>query len=308
MLQDIPQSIIDAINAKVNTSGEYAPEVPANLVGAGLIQKPTTLTGKGYDECQALGAYPKRPLSYSSLKCFIEHPLFYLDYFQKEKTTTDAMILGSVFEWLLLNENLDNHIEFVLENKPDKEGTYATKANKAYRDAIQKQNKKIVTQDIYDKALAMKKVVSEHCTLIQDIQKNKTDWAYQEKRTATACLLDLVAISDFYSAETKTVIDIKTIADLEKVDRQFVDFYYWVQAAIISYTHDTDEVLFLFVETTTPYRFQTYSIHGETLEYYKSLVARFLKKFRKCLQEGFCKYDNEVYELEPSSWFRKRYK
>lgn len=113
-----------------------AAENPVRRVAAAV--RPAATMEKGIAQLRAIaeqcprGNYANgRPMSYSSLKEFKKHPLYYLKYVQQAETPpTENQILGQIFENLLVRGVLpDNIVDADFRPVPDKDFRAAANAD-----------------------------------------------------------------------------------------------------------------------------------------------------------------------------------
>lgn len=267
--------------------------------------------------------YPQRALSYSSIKGFYLNPVHYFDYIAAERTDSDAMKLGKVFEAILFNQFRDLFILYNLPN-PDKDLRDGTNKNyvnslnlqiadehnsramlRAAKENITlekarmlEQKKEVVSQQIFNKAIEMAESCNNHPFVSKMMNSLpifgsiKTDEIIGIKMTARPDAL-------FTDENGLHGIDIKTIDSIAdfyyRLFGRRSDYQYWIQAAIYCTLYNFNRFSFVVTQSKKPYLTAVYTFTEEKIKHLKDkLICDVLIPFKQCLDNGFINDDYDV--------------
>lgn len=219
--------------------------------------------------------YLKLPrLSSSALKDFMQAPSYYKYRKSAPMKETDAMKLGTmVHTWML--ENHKFHKEYMSMPKIDKR----TKAGKELFAEY--------TENANGRVLMDEDVIKKFTTLP----------VYNDTRNEVTILFEVEGIkckARFDCLRPNHVIeDVKTIADIFKIDRQFASLKYYIQAGFYAQAyHEAFEVwpkqfLFTFISTGDYFEKVTREISFEYLEHGRLEAIKNVKRFRQCVEDDY---------------------
>jgi exodeoxyribonuclease VIII len=222
----------------------------------------------------------ERPLSFSSIKEFAKSPRHYLDYISKERTPpTDAMKLGSMVHCMILTPYLFNE-QFAVAPDINK------RTNAGKEEWIQFANlhagKTIVNNEDYEHA--RKLVDGVLCNdLIYDTVMSCTSFEREWRME-----VDGLPYRGFFDGESDDyILEVKTITDghPKAVMSDFIKRKYHMQAGIYNQVSGK-KVLYLIVETSSPYL--SYLAYADTryVDLGKKDVSELNNRFHKCLESG----------------------
>jgi hypothetical protein len=221
---------------------------------------------RGYDAINA-----------SLLKAILGHSYF------KAKTPlkrTPAMKLGTDIHCAILEPDVwANKYVRMSENI-----NLRTKAGKEERDAIEAEGKFGLKADEYD--------------MIQEIAlqtlsyKEVLKYFHEDTETEISMTfemdeypgLEMKGQIDLYDPRTKTLVDLKTTADVMKAERQFRDLHYnlqlrFYQRACEANGRPVDEVKVLFVETAAPHTPALFTLSPSLLHMADADIAKALAQY-----------------------------
>lgn len=221
----------------------------------------------------------ERPLSYSSLKEFAKSPRHYLDYLNRKKETTPAMLFGSMVHCLLL-EPEKFHNDFAVMGSVDRR----TKDGKeAYAKFVEEAvGKDVVMENDYNDAKALADNVLSNPKLKQYI-----DNCHQREHEFRVGMWGLPIRGFFDGVADDYILEIKTTQDATP-DTLIKDFYnrqYHLQAGIYNLV-SSKPIKYLIIETKAPYDSYIANASTEYIEKGQKLLSSVLDKFDKCMNEN----------------------
>lgn len=224
-----------------------------------------------------------RRLSYSSLKQLKKSPKHFAEYLLSNVEPTRSMIIGSVFDCLVLTpENFEK--EYAVIPTVDRR----TKDGKIIYETwvAENKDKTHITVDQYETARCMKlslmsnEIGSQIINLEGTVQK-KLLWSH--KKTG----LNFVGYADKYCKEC--IIDLKSCADAspEAFERNAFKLGYPLQAACyLSATNSIYKRPFIYVcvENKEPYAVAVYQSSRDFIEYGLHEYERLVHRLKDCIQ------------------------
>lgn len=222
-----------------------------------------------FDEYLAL-----QRLSSSALKDFIQAPAYYKWRKQNPMKETDAMKLGTMIHtWIL--ENHKFHKEYMPMPKIDKR----TKAGKElFAEYTDKANGRILMDE---------EIIQKYTKLpVYNDTRNEVTILFEIEGVKCKARFDVMR-------ENHIIEDIKSIADIFKVDRQFANLKYYIQAGFYSQAYFEafgvwpKQFLFTFVSTGDYFDKVTREISFEYLEHGRLEALKYVKRFRQCVEDNY---------------------
>ena len=221
----------------------------------------------------------ERPLSYSSLKEFAKSPRHYLDYLNRKKETTPAMLFGSMVHCLLLEpEKFEK--DFAVMGSVDRR----TKDGKeAYAKFVEETaGREVVMQNDYNDAKALADNVLSNPKIKQYI-----DNCHQREHEFRVGMWGLPIRGFFDGVADDYILEIKTTQDATP-DTLIKDFYnrqYHLQAGIYNLV-SSKPIKYLIIETKAPYDSYIANTSTDYIEKGQKLLSSVLEKFDKCMNEN----------------------
>ena len=219
----------------------------------------------------------ERPLSYSSLKEFAKSPKHYLDYLNRTRETTPAMLFGSMIHCLLL-EPFKFDEQFAVIGNVDRR---TTEGKKAYADFLDKAaGKDVVSESDYNEA---KNIVNNAMTN-QDIASavNGCHSFEQEFRTE---IFELPVRGFFDGVADDYILEVKTTNDAtpKTIINDFYNRFYHMQAGL--YNHVSQKpIKYLIIETKAPYDSYLASPSDDYIENGKNSLFDNIEAFKYCME------------------------
>ena len=230
----------------------------------------------------------ERPLSYSSLKQFAISPAHYINYLNKEREETPALIFGSALHCALLQEDKFKD-EFVISPKFDMRKTADKEAYAKFQE--QADGKKILPEDVYSEVFNLVNLVKENPEFVTIISDAVSVELREEKELFG---LPFVFIKDIQT--TNMIVDIKTVQSAAPSDlnKDFFNYDYPLQAAIYG-----DNFHFYVVEKNQPYYNGLIGVDSDWFDYGNSKLERLCIAFNYALEhpESFTKSYDFWYKL-----------
>lgn len=234
----------------------------------------------------------RRPLSYSSLKAFRKSPKHYLEYLVKAFVPSDAMLLGSITEKLLLYSEQEFNSEYLVyelgASKASKEG------KQQYNSLIEQAsltNVTLVPKELYLTAIKMVESLLNYEELkpyLANIRRRRTALKWIDPSSKLPC----IGYTDWESKIDRDVIicDLKTTqdADPETFNKTAFNFDYHVQVGsyLEGYKHTRfsfPSFLFVVVESKEPYNVSLMYVDNKMEKYCRDEFLGSLKAFRYCM-------------------------
>jgi PDDEXK-like domain of unknown function (DUF3799) len=221
----------------------------------------------------------ERPLSYSSIKEFAKSPRHFMNYRNKPKETTPALIYGQALHCMLLEpQEFDNN--FVVITKLD----MRTKDGKeAYaRLEAESVGKTMIQADLHNELFSLTQYISSNPEFEVLMEGAQTE---VEERTEIYGL-PFVTIKDIVKANG--VIDIKSVQSghIDTLNKDFFNYQYHIQAAI--YTQEGQTFSFYVIEKSEPYYHGLVRVADDFIKYGKRELERLCVGFNYCLEHPEC--------------------
>lgn len=255
----------------------------------------------------------KRGLSYSSAKEFYKSPIDYMMYLNKEYEQTDAMILGSCLDCLLLTpDNFEN--DFIIIDKIDRR----SKAGKEYfaqqQTLAKEQKKTLLPRLIYATAILMKQSLEandqvmallNNCTETQ----KRLEWNYKGIRNVGY----LDGVGEIFG--NKFIFDLKTTQDAspQAWSKTITKWNYDLQLAMYRIGWERNyfefpELWHIVIESKPPYKCNTFKIGDSVLEIGTTIYDRIIKNFKYCMEHdlwnsGYEFWQDPVETIELPTWY-----
>ena len=236
-----------------------------------------------------------RPLSYSSLKEFRKSPKHYLEYLTKPRITTDAMLLGSITEVLLLYSKAEFEAQYVVYTL---ENSLRSNAGKAEMDALQTaaraNNKVLVTKETYDLAVMISEGLKAYPDLkpfLDNIVRKRLRLSWKDKSTD----LPIIGYTDWDAkiGGQLFICDLKVTKDAEPEAfmRSAYNYDYTIQVG--SYLegykntrYQFPEFVYVAAESVPPYNVSILVADNDFKEYARNEFLGTLKAFRYCMNNN----------------------
>lgn len=275
--------------------------VPATVKPASYMDKGLSQLKAIADKCPRGNYATGRPMSYSSLKEFRKHPLYYVNYVQSIETApTKSQILGLIYENLLVRGCLPDKI-VCADSRPIPDKDFRAKANAEWKTEMEQKGLTVVDAETIQTARDMANIVSA-CDFVRNRLGNFESCQYQAKGLKTICNIDITSVADVLIPWC--VVELKTTNNLATFGRQFYDDYsYWLQC-VIQHVVFEKPVYVIAVQSEPPHLFGIYAITDEQLSEWKRRLGSLLRQFRSSLRHGF-RQDESILELEPTYQFKR---
>jgi hypothetical protein len=219
----------------------------------------------------------ERPLSYSSLKEFAKSPRHYLDYLNRKKETTPAMLFGSMVHSLLLEPAKFND-EFAVMGSIDRR---TTAGKEAYAKFVEESaGKDVVMENDYNEAKALADNVLSNPSLAPWV-KNCHQYE-QEFRTE---LWGLPMRGFFDGVAEDYILEVKTTMDAspDNLMRDFYNRQYHMQAGLYNLV-SSKPIKYLIIETRSPYDAYIADATGDYVAKGQDLLTKTIVKFDECMK------------------------
>lgn len=238
----------------------------------------------------------EKTLSYSSLKAFKQSPQHYVQYCFAPMEPTPAMLLGSIFDCLVLTPGEFGN-KFFLIPKIDKR-TIKGKEEYEYilikimerNEALAKEKKPPlleITQQQLDTAKEMKESLfsnKEAAPFVRELQSPQKTIFWQDKATG----LKFKGVLDEDHAEY--ILDLKKVASgkPEKFMRAAIDFDYPLQAAMYRLgkgdLFNGKPFIYVCVESSEPYAVSVFKADNDFIRYGFNEYNRLKQQFKFCAE------------------------
>ncbi len=233
-----------------------------------------------------------RPLSYSSLKAFRKSPKHYVEYLTKPFVQTDAQILGSLIECLLLEkEKFKTRYQVFVKAT----GTGSVAKNRESYELASRNKKTLITAEMLKSAeYAVESIMSVDMSkqIIEGISKTQIRLSWTDKKRN----LPLIGYVDFESNVWGEMfaVDLKTTgtsADPDDIAKQIIQWEYNLQTGtyLTGYhqaKYKFPYFIFLFVETKSPYNVSVNFCDTKFCEQAKKEFDGTLTAFRYCMDKN----------------------
>lgn len=231
-----------------------------------------------------------RPLSYSSLKHFRKSPKHYIQYLTKAFIPTDATIIGSIVDVIVLTpELLDKR--FMLFNKPNLRTTAGKAEMAMIQDSAKANRITLITQDQLNTAKKCKESllsVPMSRDLIEGMKQAQIKLQWTDKKRN----LPLIGYVDFESHAwgEKFIVDLKTsrTADPDEYAREIVKWNLLTQLGsyLTGYhkmKYQFPYFIFLVVENKEPFNVSVNFVDDKLASQAKEEFDATLTAFRYCM-------------------------
>lgn len=266
-----------------------------------------------------------RPLSYSSLKKFRKSPKHYCQYLTEPKKLSDAMILGSIIDVLVLTPELFDKKYMVIDEKPNLRTNIGKEAWQKLLTQAQANKQLMCTKEQlktakYCQESLLSNPDSSRLLLAKTRTQVKLEW--RDKGTNLPC----IGYVDFESKawDEDFVVDLKSTndADPDNFNRDIFneDYQYFLQAGSYLVGYHKAKYRFpyfvnLAVETKSPYNVSVNFYDAKVAEMCKSEFQGTLQAFRYCLNNNLFHQGYEFrlaeglsyFSVKAPGWFRPRY-
>lgn len=258
----------------------------------------------------------KRPLSYSSLKAFLKSPIHYIEYINKKREQTDAMLLGSLVDCMIftpddLESSYKRYEKFSKRSNADKERW------QLMQDEASSEGFEWIDSELWDKALLMVDSVMNHpeaSHLIHQVgaSQRKMEWSRDG--------LPFVGVADGIGQlgenASTFILDLKTSTDASAKfwQRQLLNMEYHLQAAMYvegwKRERFEDAVFYhIVVENTAPFTVNVFKLSEEIIQAGRDRYLKAIEGFKTCQNQNswdegysFWQEPNQVMEL--ASWYK----
>ncbi|BAQ92513.1 nuclease [uncultured Mediterranean phage uvMED] len=243
-----------------------------------------------------------RPLSYSSIKSFAKSPNHLIEYWERKRESTPAMLKGTLIHTLILEPEEFGARYFILNDSEIMEeiGGKNPRATKKYKEwkadqLAENEGKEEVTEELYSEVM---EVVSK---------VYKLDIAQKIENTEKLIEFDFngVPFKGFVDAEGfDFIMDVKTCQDASPAAfrRDIVKFSYHWQAALYTHAIPNKDFYIVAVETVAPFNIQVYKLNKLFLDLGRQQVTEAVEKFKKWDGTPQSYSEGEVLEINPPSW------
>ena len=253
-----------------------------------------------------------RPLSYSSLKAFRKSPKHYLEYLIEPRISSDAMMLGSIVEKILLYSQQEFEQEYLVyeltASKASKEGKeqFTTLCNKANANSVT-----LVTKELYETA----KVIVESLKSFDELKpylNNVKRRRLMLRWTDGSTQLPMIGYTDWDSkvGHDLFVCDLKVLksADPDDFNKAAWNYDYHIQVG--SYLEGYRRTrfsfpyfLFVVVESSAPYNVSLMFVDNKYMQFCKDEFLGSLKAFRYCMDNDLFYQGYEFRLMKTMAYF-----
>lgn len=221
----------------------------------------------------------ERPLSYSSLKEFAKSPRHYLDYLNRKKETTAAMLFGSMVHCLLLEPAKFNE-QFAVMGTIDKR---TTAGKEAYAKFVEESaGKDVVMENDYNDAKALTDNVLSNPSL-----KQYVDNCHQYEQEFRAEMWGLPVRGFFDGIAEDYILEVKTTQDAtpDALMRDFFNRQYHMQAGLYNLVSNKP-IKYLVIETKSPYDSYIADATENYIKKGQELFSNTIVKFSECMKHN----------------------
>ena len=214
-----------------------------------------------------------RPLSYSSLKAFSVTPNHLVSYWNKERTSSAAMVKGSLIHTLILEPETFGDVYAIWNG-----GRRGTNAYKEFIAA--NENKEIIKPEELEEVKPIAELARKNI-LIKKLKgaEELIEWEFSG--------VPFKGFVDGYGEGF--ILDVKTTTDASPRSflRDFVKYKYYWQAALYLHANrtlklagDNPDFFIIAVETSAPFNTQVYKVTPEFIDQGFKEVARAVQEFK----------------------------
>lgn len=230
-------------------------------------------SAKDYHANPALGS--------SLLRDFIKSPQLYRDKALGlvPNEETEAMRFGTLFHLAVLEPE-----RFAEEVDVRPEGlSFATKEGKAWRE--EHAHKQIVSHDNYEKVLKMTSRMPE------SVRKMLSDGLSEVTFRNVLAGIDAQCRADYWQQSLGTCCDLKTIRDVDDIDRSIFSRKYHVQArfyqqVIAAELGQMPQFRLIFAETSAPFRWRVVVLDADYEQMAADEISEALRGIAQCEKDG----------------------
>jgi len=217
----------------------------------------------------------ERPLSYSSLKQFAISPKHFINYRNRPKESTPALIYGQALHCMLLEPQEFNN-QFIVSPKFDLRTTIGKEGYAKFQE--QAEGKTILDEKLHTELFNLVDYI--RTSPEWDVLLDGAETEVEERVELFG--LPFITIKDIVKANW--VVDVKSVqsGSLENLIRDFYNNQYHLQSAI--YTQKGESFSFYIVEKNEPYYHQLISASDDFVKYGKKELERLCTAFNYCLE------------------------
>jgi hypothetical protein len=256
----------------------------------------------------------KRPFSYSRGKEFRKSPKHYVYSFEKPFIESDAMLLGSAVDCLLIDgEDEFNKLFAPYSNfakrSNDAKAEWQTMVNKA-----RAEKKRLISNEMILTAHQCVKAIREYPDAqpyLRNIRKKhpRINWIDRETKVPCVGIPDWDCLLDGQLC----IVDLKTSsdADPEQFTKDAWKWEYFIQVGsyLAAYKHAEFQFpmfVFIVVETTEPFNVSVNFVENKYIEFCKEEWQGTLRAFKYCLDNDLWNAGYEFRLMGTASYFALR--
>lgn len=259
-----------------------------------------------------------RVLSYSSLKAFSKSPIDFIRYINKDFTTSESMIIGSLVDTLLLSSDKFES-EYLIIPKLDKRKKAEKEQFLKLTEQAKKENKQCINTEQYDKA----------CYMVERLKNNPLSQHLLNNTTETQKEINFAYngfnlkgyVDGIGNIDNKDFIyDLKTTSkdiDSASWQREIVNYMYHLQASIycrgfmnVKNKIKTD-FFHIIVQNVEPYNVAVLKFSDETIKIGFNILNELLSDYKYCQENNLWHtgaefYTPQIEEVSLPEWYIKR--
>jgi hypothetical protein len=253
-----------------------------------------------------------RPLSYSSLKAFRKSPKHYLEYLITPRISTDAMLLGSVCEKLLLYSKEEFEKEYLVYSLSDSKASKAGKEQfTQYCNQANANNVTLVTKDTFDtgcKVVESLRSYKELQPFLNNIKKKRLCLRWTDNSTRLPCIgftdWDSKVENQLFICDLKVTKD----GDPDVFNRNAWNYDYHVQVGsyLEGYKNTRYQFpyfIFVVAESVEPFNVSLMFVDNSYAEFCRDEFKGTLKAFRYAMDNNLFMQGYEFRLMELKSYF-----
>lgn len=263
--------------------------------------------------------FKKRPLSYSSLKHFMESPLHYIKYINEEKESSEDMLLGSLVDCMILTpEKLSS--SYKKYEKFDKRSNAAKEKYQRMLDIADRYGFEWVNSKLWEKAELMRSQIERNpiaMNLINScgITQHELKWKYR----GVDCRGFVDGAGELGQDKKPFILELKTSSSSKRDFwmRHLVQMKYHLQAGM--YVHGWKREKFenasfyhIVVENTAPYTVNVFPLSKGMIEASIEMYEREMDKLVECMNQDQWDQGYSFHEtlepLEMPKWYESKLK
>ncbi|MBK8752384.1 MAG: PD-(D/E)XK nuclease-like domain-containing protein [Candidatus Competibacteraceae bacterium] len=198
----------------------------------------------------------------------------YLDPDRKPEASTDALRFGTLVHCLALNPHtLDD--EFLVADYERR-----SNAGKARYAQLNQYGLMVIKPAELERAKAIVAFLKANKESARLLLYGKKERTIIEPRAAG--LLPLKARLDVHNETKRQVVELKTTRDIATIHRAIHDYHYLLSAAFYQHISQSRHVVFVFVETTAPYKVEIFEPTYWQLDQGREQFQTTLQQFDDC--------------------------